>query len=132
MAGRVDGDLCARRRHALEARGDAGASAYLGAAVAVLLPVAAATALDRTLPRRLRQLEGEFYASNAAVGPLGAALLVSQYGGDEKELSYLVTIGRATSGRYPEALKDGGTPRRHQSAPWTHTSAAGTVDVWRR
>jgi hypothetical protein len=36
-------------------------------------------------------LEGEFYASNAAVGPLGAALVVSQYGGDEKEHSYLVT-----------------------------------------
>ena len=33
-----------------------GSPAYLGAAVAVLLPVAAATALDSTLPRRLRQL----------------------------------------------------------------------------
>jgi hypothetical protein len=35
--------------------------------------------------------DGEFYASGAAVGPLGAAIVVSQYGGDEKEHSYLVT-----------------------------------------
>jgi hypothetical protein len=36
-------------------------------------------------------LDGEFYTSGAAVGPLGAAIVVSQYGGDEKEHSYLVT-----------------------------------------
>ena len=35
--------------------------------------------------------EGEFYLSGAAVGPLGAAIVMSQFGGDEKEHSYLVT-----------------------------------------
>ena len=36
-------------------------------------------------------VEGEMYASSAGVGPLGAAVVVSQYGGDEKTHSYLVT-----------------------------------------
>ncbi|MEO8693934.1 MAG: hypothetical protein ABI658_10490 [Acidimicrobiales bacterium] len=36
-------------------------------------------------------IEGDFSTSGAAVGPLGVALVVTQYGSDEKEHSYLVT-----------------------------------------
>ncbi len=36
-------------------------------------------------------IEGEFYTSGAAVGPLGVAIVVAQYGSDEREHSYLVT-----------------------------------------
>jgi len=36
-------------------------------------------------------IEGDFYTSGAAVGPLGVAVVVTNYGSDEKEHSYLVT-----------------------------------------